>query len=178
MVDTANIDARSLDWREEIRKEAERIHESATHGSETQFEYAKRWRRVDRWIGALAALLAGIAGVGGLSDALSAKSAGLIAIVSAGIGAVAASLGAPQTKEKAGISANAYRSLQQHARIFINIDLPTMENEAARQRLHQLVDTQQQLNSESEIPSDKAWRVARGKLKKGSQRYAVDDKGR
>jgi hypothetical protein len=33
-----------------IRKEAKRVLESATYSSETQFEYAKRWRRVDRWI--------------------------------------------------------------------------------------------------------------------------------
>lgn len=58
----------------EIGKEAERILESATYASETQFEYAKRWRRVDRWIGSVAAVLAAIAGVGGiLSGVVSPK---------------------------------------------------------------------------------------------------------
>ena len=31
---------------DEIRREAEKVHEAATYASETQFEYAKNWRRV------------------------------------------------------------------------------------------------------------------------------------
>src|SRR5437588_8494618 len=103
--------------RGEIRKEAQRTEESARYSSETQFEYAKRWRRVDRIIGGAAAAIAAVAGVGGLSNILSARLAGLIAVVAAGLGAVAASLGAPQTKEKAAIAATAYRALQQDTRI-------------------------------------------------------------
>jgi hypothetical protein len=161
-------------WRAEMRKEAERIREAAECSSETQYEYAKRWRRVDRLLGALAALLAAVAGVGGLSTAISAKWAGLIAIVSAGVGAVAASLAAPQTKEKAGVSANSYRSLQQDARVFINIDLPTMEQSDARERLQQLVERQQQLNKEADIPSLKAWERAKKNLAGGAQDYKAD----
>src|SRR5262252_3921996 len=111
----------------EIRAEAERIHEAATYASETQFEFAKRWRRVDRWIGGVAAALAAVAGVGGLSNVLSARWAGLIAVLAALTGAVAASLNAPQTKEKASVAANAYRALQQDARIFLAIDLETLD---------------------------------------------------
>ena len=33
-----------------IRAEAENVHEAATYASETQFEYAKTWRSIDRWI--------------------------------------------------------------------------------------------------------------------------------
>jgi hypothetical protein len=106
-----------------IRREAERVHEAATYSAETQFEFAKRWRRVDRWIGSLAAGLAAIAGVGGLSTVLSAKWAGLIAVLAALTGAIAAAIGAPQTKEKASVAANSYRALQQDARIFLQIDL-------------------------------------------------------
>ncbi len=42
-------------WREEIRKEAERIHESAMCASEAQFAYAKRWRWVDWTLRGIAA---------------------------------------------------------------------------------------------------------------------------
>jgi hypothetical protein len=166
--------AGSFNWREEIRKEAKRIHESTECSSETQFEYAKRWRRVDRWLGALAALLAAVAGVGGLSQVVSTEWAGLIAIVSAGVGAVAASLGAPQTKEKASVSANAYRSLQQDTRIFLEIDLPTLNQEEARKILQQLVDRHQQLNSEADIPSQNVWERAKRSLASGSQSYKAD----
>jgi hypothetical protein len=82
----------------EIRTEAARVLEAATYASETQFEYSKRWRRVDRWIGSVAAALAAVAGVGGLSQAFSARWAGLIAVLAAGTGAVAASIGAPQNE--------------------------------------------------------------------------------
>lgn len=162
-------------WREEIRKEADRIHESARFSSETQFEYAKRWRRADRWIGGLASALAAVAGVGGLADLLSATGAGTIAIASALAGSIAASLGAPKTKEKASISANAYRALQQDTRMFVNIDLPGSDESEARERLQSLVDRLQELNKEAEIPSPKAWGRAKRALSRGSQSYEVDD---
>lgn len=162
-------------WRDEMRKEAHRVHESAETASETQFEYAKRWRRVDRVLGGIAAVVAAVAGVGGLSEVVSAQVAGLIAILAAALGAVAASLNAPQTKEKASVSANALRGLQQDARIFMNIDLDTLEQDEARDRLQQLVERQQQLTREAEIPSPKAWERAKNNLEAGSQKYEADD---
>jgi hypothetical protein len=160
--------------RREIRKEVQRVEESARYASETQFEYAKRWRRVDRLIGGAAAVLAAVAGVGGLADQLSARWAGFVAILAAGVGAVAASIGAPQTKEKAAGSANAYRSLQQDARILINIDLDMVAIHEARERLQRLVDRLQQLNAEAEIPSRHAWKRAKASLESGSQDYQAD----
>jgi len=155
----------------EIRAEAERVHEAATYASETQFEFAKRWRRVDRWIGGLAAALAAVAGVGGLSNVFSARWAGLIAVLAALTGAIAASLGAPQTKEKASVAANAYRALQQDARIFLTIDLTRLDDTAAREGLQKLVDRLQQLNREAVIPSSWAWRIAKRQIEAGSQTY-------
>lgn len=160
--------------KEEIRKEAERILESATYASETQFEYAKRWRRVDRWIGGAAAVLAAVAGIGGLSQVLSARWAGLVAVLAAGIGAVAASMGAPQTKEKAAGSATAYRALQQDTRIFLSIELPTLPDDEAKAQLQQLVERLQQLNQAAEIPSPGAWRRAKRSIERGVQRYEAD----
>ena len=157
-----------------IRKEARRVYESATYSSETQFEYAKRWRRVDRWIGSGAAALAAIAGIGGLSQALSARGAGLVAVLAAGSAAVAASIGAPQTKEKAAGSANAYRALQQDARIFLTIYLASMADEDAREKLQELVDRIQELNSMSEIPSTWSWKRAKRSIESGSQDFEVD----
>jgi len=160
--------------REVIRKEADRILESATYASETQFQYAKRWRRVDRWIGGAAAALAAVAGIGGLSQVLSARWAGLVAVLAAGTAAVAASIGAPQTKEKAAGSATAYRSLQQDVRIFVNIDLPNLPDAEGRDQLHQLVQRLQQLNQAAEVPSAGAWRRAKRSIEHGAQRYEAD----
>jgi hypothetical protein len=159
---------------DQIRREAQRVQESAEYSSETQFEYAKRWRRADRWIGGGAAALAGVAGVGGLSDVLTVEWAGFLAILSAVAGAIAASLGAPKTKEKAGIAANAYRALQQDVRMFLNIDLPGMTEDEARERLQSLVDRLQELNRDAEIPSGPAWKRGKESIEGGSQTFRAD----
>lgn len=65
-----------------IGEEAARIHGSATYSSEMQFEYAKRWQSVDRWVGTMVVGLAAIAGGGGLSKVISVERASIIAILS------------------------------------------------------------------------------------------------
>lgn len=160
--------------RDEIQSEAKRVLEAATYSSETQFEYAKRWRTVDRWIGSVAAALAAVAGVGGLSKVLSVSWAGGIAIASALVGAIAASIAARQTTEKAGVSANSYRALQQDTRMFLRIDLDSMAIDDARSTLQGLVDRLQQLNREAVIPSTKAWERAKNQIEGGAQLYETD----
>jgi len=162
--------------RNRIREEAARIHESATYSSETQFEYAKRWRSVDRWVGSVAAGLAAVAGVGGLSKVISVEWAGTIAILSALIGAISASIAARQTTEKSTVSANLYRALQQDARIFLQIDLDSLSVEEARDILQRLVDRLQQLNRDSVIPSVKAWQRARRQIEAGAQTYEIEER--
>jgi hypothetical protein len=162
-------------WRDEVRKEGERIHESAMSASETQFEHAKKWRWVDRLIGGTAACLAAVAGVGALSQVMSIRWAGLVAILSAGVGAVATTLSAGQVRARASDSANAYRNLQQDARVFLNIDLSSLTQEEARQKLQRLVETQQQLNREADIPSQSAWARAKRNLAGGAQDFRTDE---
>jgi hypothetical protein len=160
--------------RDRIHDEAARIHESATYSSETQFEYAKRWRSVDRWIGSVAAGLAAVSGVGSLSKFIPVNWAGAIAILSALIGAVSASIAARQTTERATVAANLYRALQQDTRIFIQIDLGSLSTEDARDALQKLTDRVQQLNREAVIPSAGAWRRARRQIEAGAQSYEAD----
>jgi len=160
--------------RAEIRSEAEKIHEAAIYSSETQFEYAKTWRTVDRWVGSVAAGLAAVAGVGGLSKLLSFEWAGGIAIASALVGAISASIAARRTTEKAAVSGNSYRALQQDVRIFLRIDLDRTPADEARATLQKLVERLQQLNRESEIPSSQAWERARKQIESGSQTYETD----
>jgi hypothetical protein len=167
-------DPRTAARRRLLRDEAANIHETAKLASETQFEYAKRWRTVDRWVGSAAAALAAVAGVGGLSKVLTVAWAGGIAIASALVGAISASIAARRTTEKAAVSANSYRALQQDVRIFLNIDLDDMTVDDAREQLQKLVDRSQQLNRESEIPSDPAWRRAKKQIEGGSQTYETE----
>lgn len=157
-----------------IEIEARNILEAATYSSETQFEYAKRWRSVDRWVGSLAAGLAAVAGVGGLAKLLSYTWAGGIAVASALVGAIAATIAARQTTEKASVSANSYRALQQDTRMFLRIDLATLQIDDARSTLQELVDRLQQLNREAVIPSKKAWQRAKHQIESGSQTYETE----
>jgi hypothetical protein len=160
--------------RKEIRAEADRVLEAATLSSETQFEYAKRWRTVDRWVGSAAAALAAVSGVGGLAKLLSVQWAGGIAVAAALVGAIAATIAARQVTEKAGIAANSYRALEQDTRMFLQIDLESMAIVDARSGLQELVNRQQQLNREAVIPSEKAWHKAKKQVEGGSQTYKAD----
>lgn len=160
--------------REAMRKEAKRIHESAVHSAQNQFEYSKTWRSVDRWLGSFAALLAAVAGAGGLSEVFSAQWAGLIALAAAGMGAVATSLGAPKTKTLAHASANAYLALQQDCRNFIEVDLDFVPIDEARETLARLVARHQELNATAEIPSKRAREKAKKNIEEGGQLYEVD----
>jgi hypothetical protein len=144
------------------------------YSAQTQFEYSKSWRRVDRWLGGLAALLAALSAAGGLSEVLSARGAGIVALAAAGVGAVGASLGAPTAKDRAHASANALLAVQQDARIFINVDLAVLEDSEAREQLQTLVARLQELNATAEIPSGRAWRRAKAAVSAGSQDYKAD----
>ena len=159
---------------EQIRNEAERVHESAMYSAQNQFEFAKTWRRVDRWLGGAAALLAAASAAGGLSEVLSAKWAGLVALLAAGTGAIATTLGAPKTKDRAHSSANALLALQQDARIFLHVDLHGLDESDAREQLRTLVARQQELNATAEIPSARAWKRAQRNVEVGHQEYVVD----
>lgn len=160
--------------KEKIRKEAERVEESAKYTAQSQFEYSKTWRSVDRWVGGAAAALAAASAAGGLSEVLSARWAGLIALLSALTGAIATTLGAPKAKDRAHSTANALLALQQDARIFINIDLPGLDTDDAREQLRTLVARQQELNATAEIPSGRAWRRGKKNVDEGGQDYRVD----
>ncbi|HWZ65389.1 MAG TPA: SLATT domain-containing protein [Patescibacteria group bacterium] len=160
--------------REAMRKEAKRIHESAVHSAQNQFEYSRTWRSVDRWLGSFAALLAAIAGAGGLSQVFSAQWVGLIALAAAGMGAVATSLGAPKTKTLAHASANAYLALQQDCRNFIEVDLDYVSTGEARETLAKLIARHQELNATAEIPSKRAREKAKKNIDEGGQLYEVD----
>jgi len=157
-----------------IEVEAKDVLEATTYASETQFEYAKRWRTVDRWVGSVAAALAAVAGVGGLSKFLSIAWAGTIAVASALVGAVSASIAARQTTEKAAVAGNSYRALQQDTRMLLSIDLASLSVDEARDHLQKLVDRQQQLNREAPLPSEKAWQEAKKQVEGGSQTYETD----
>lgn len=164
----------SHDQIEEIRREAARIHESALHSAETQFANCKVWRLIDRTVGTLAATLAAIAGVTGLANVFTIRAVGLIAVLSAALGAVIASLGPAKVAERASTTANSYRNLQQDARVFMKVDLASLTYDDAREHLRNLVERQQELNKAAPVPSALARRMAKRNIDEGGQDFEVD----
>lgn len=157
-----------------MNAEANRVHEACLWASESQFANCKIWRAADMIIGVCAAAAAAVAGVAGLADLITVQWAGGIAIASAALGAVNASLGAGRIASDSMVAGNQYRNLQQDVRVFRNIELHALSEQDAAERLMQLVSRQQDLNASSPVPSAFAFRRAKANIERGGQDYEVD----
>jgi len=130
---------------------------------------------VDMTIGVSAAVAAGVAGVAGLADLITAQWAGGIAIVSAALGAVNASLGAGRIASDSTTAGNQYRNLQQDVRVFQNVEMLSLTEAEALDRLKQLIARQQDLNESSPIPTALAFWICKQNIERGGQQYEVDE---
>ena len=78
----------------EILRELQRVEESAEHSMANQFALGQQYRTVDLIAGIPATALAAIAGVTALASTTGRVTAGIIALVAAGLSAIVAFLGA------------------------------------------------------------------------------------
>ena len=159
---------------DELKAEADRVHEAALWASESQYANCKMWRTADAIIGVSAAVFAGVAGVAGLADLVTAQLAGGIAIAAAALGAVSTSLGAGRTASKSTVAGNQYRNLQQDVRVFQCVEMLSLAEVDAEGRLKQLIKRQQDLNESSPVPTALAFRMAGKNINRGGQKYEVD----
>ncbi|MER8009622.1 SLATT domain-containing protein [Streptomyces sp. NPDC094149] len=160
--------------RRAIETELRRIEESAMYSAQCQFEESKRWRAIHLLLGVPATLLAAIAGTTALVESTSRTAAGILALVSSGLGAVLTTVNAPQRTAQAAASANAYLEIQTAARQSREIDLRQWTLEDARSALAELTARRDEQNTKAELPSWRAYRRAQANLRAGTQRYAVD----
>lgn len=72
------------------------------------------------------------------------------------------------------VSANQYRNLQQDVRVFQNLEIRSVDEAEAMERLGRLIRRQQDLNESSPVPSGFAFWLAKRNIKRGAQRYEVD----
>ncbi|MEU1622878.1 SLATT domain-containing protein [Streptomyces sp. NPDC005722] len=168
---TAGGDARRRAFEAEFR----RLEESAMYSAQTQFEEAKRWRALHWLLGIPATLLAAVAGTTALVESTGGTPAGILALVSAGLGAVLTTVNAPQRAGQAAASANAFLEIQTAARQHREIDLPDWPLGEAREALAALTTRRDAQNTQAEVPSRRAYRRAQANLRAGSQTYAVDE---
>ncbi|MEK9520475.1 SLATT domain-containing protein [Streptomyces sp. NPDC087908] len=160
--------------RRSLDAEFRRLEESAMWSAQCQFEEGKRWRATHWLLGLPATLLAAIAGTTALVESTGATAAGILALLSAGLGAVLTTVNAPQRATQAITAANAYLAIQTAARQHREIDLPDWTPVEAREALAALTARRDEQNATADPPSRRAYRKARANMGAGGQTYAVD----
>ncbi|MFD8671903.1 SLATT domain-containing protein [Streptomyces seoulensis] len=157
-----------------IADELRRVEESAMYSAQTQFETAKHWRGVHLLMGIPTTLLAAVAGTTALVESTGRVAAGILALVSAGLGAVMTTVNAPQRMSHATACANAYLEVQTAARQTRTVDLPVLALDDARAVLAELTSRCGEQNRAAEPPGRRAYRRAQSNIEGGGQTYAVD----
>lgn len=161
--------------KEAISRQLSRIEEGVTWSAQGQLEAAKIWRLVNLCVGVPAAFLAAVAGVTALATTTGRTAAGIIALVAAGLAAVAATLDAPNRAESAESAGNRYLALQQDAAIAREVDLATQDIAEAQKTLHELADRRQAVNEQAAAIPRIAYRRARRNIEhEGGQDYEAD----
>lgn len=172
-----DLEADDTRRRAAIARELRRLEESAAYSSQMQFEQAKLWRGVNLTLGVPSSLLAAVSGATALASTAGRFSAGVLALIAAGFGAVLTTLNASHRVNQASSAANAYLEIQTAARQTRQIDLPGLSLEQARTVLADLTARRDDQNRAAEPPSRLIYRRAKANIQKGGQDYAVDGEG-
>ncbi|WP_329222156.1 SLATT domain-containing protein [Streptomyces sp. NBC_01485] len=173
MAESSEADARAR--RAAIGDELRRLEESAMYTAQMQFETAKHWRGVHLMMGIPTSLLAAIAGTTALVESTGRIAAGVLALVSAGLGTIMTTVNPPQRMTHATTCANAYLEVQTAARQTRAVDLPSMPLDEARAVLAELTTRRDEQNRASDPPGRRAYQRAQANIRRGGQTYAVDD---
>lgn len=160
--------------KQRIADELDRLEESARDSGTGQFEQAGIWRAVNLIFGLPASVLAAVAGATGLASTSNRVAAGSLALAASAFGAILTVINASQRTNQATAAANAYREIQSAARQARLVDLPWIDEDAARTALAELTARRDEVNKNAEPPNRIAWKRARKSIKVGSQTYAVD----
>src|SRR5581483_2693207 len=163
-----------MSGKESIKAEAERIYEASMYSSQGQFEQAKIWNKRNLRLGVPSTGLAAVAGATGLATTFGRIPAAIMALSAAFLTSTMTTLNYSRKIDQAHSSGNAYLSLQQDTRIFLEIDLPQKNEDEVREELAKLVARQQEINSAALLPSEKARKLAQKNIKAGSQAYKID----
>ncbi|WP_329249165.1 SLATT domain-containing protein [Streptomyces sp. NBC_01478] len=161
--------------RSAIVDELRRLEESAMYSAQMQFETAKYWRGVHLMMGIPTSLLAAVAGTTALVESTGRIAAGILALVSAGLGAVMTTVNAPQRMAHATTCANTYLEVQTAARQTRAVDLPSMPIADARATLAELTARRDEQNRAADPPTRRAYGRAQANIRSGGQTYVVDD---
>jgi hypothetical protein len=157
---------------EKIIKELKRIEEDALCFSKSHFNAAQIWANWHLWLGIPATVLSAIAGVSALSlfdyhDIVS----GILAILVAGITALITFLNPNERAEIHVNAGNAYNQLRNNTRIVYEIDAESGIITSFTEKLKQLNNKRNELNSQFPRPPMRAFEKARKEIEKGEAEY-------
>lgn len=156
-----------------VRKEAERIRESAVYSAQGQFEAAKRWRW-RHWSGGV--LAAGL-GTGGAILTFAECSPVLAGAVTLGGAVTAAAMTGvrpDQLAERAQASGNEYTSLRNAARRFIDVDAQSLPHDEVRAALEELAGRADGLDRAADPIPRWAYERAKKNIAAGGQDFEAD----
>jgi hypothetical protein len=160
------------DIRNELSLESDRVEEDCELSSKSHFVAASCWARIHYLIGVPSAIVAAIASISAFTDNTTA--AGILAILVAALGAVATFLNPSGKSTEHVNAANSYLTLLNRTRIFRNIELKSLTTEEAQERLIQLAEQKDGLNSTSPQIPECAFRKARKNIEDGQTKYRAD----
>jgi hypothetical protein len=161
-------------YNEALIIEAKRIEEDAIYSAKGHFEAARAWDHWHLWIGIPTAIVSAIAGVAALSQ--HSVVAAVLSLVVAASTALVTFLNAKERATHHLRAGNAYKSLQNDARIFRDIEcgagaVPLGDQQCG---IRDLNARRNKLNEESPQIPRRAFERARKTIRAGEAKYKVD----
>ena len=159
-----------------ISNETHRIEEDALHSMKGHFNAGSLWGKVHLALGLPSAVLAGWAGIEAFSD--NPQLTAILAIVSAALTATVTFLKPQAVSDNHSNAGGEYNKLKNKTRRFREIELPSLEDEEAKQLLNDLAEQRDSLNSMSPDIPRWAYNKAKSNIEEGHANYKVDVENR
>ena len=152
--------------------EAERIEEDALYSSKRHFNAAAYWNNLHLLLGLPTALIAGISGISALNH--QSLLAGVLAILVAGLTALATFLNPSQRATNHHDFGNRYNALRNRARIMREIESLTTSPSELTKEIRALNKERDELNQKAPQTPRWAFVRARAGIEEGEAAYQAD----
>lgn len=161
--------------KEQVANEAARIQEDALYSAKSHFNTSECWEKVRLWLGLGGVVISAVAGASALSTFdCHGTVAGILALSMAALTAVVTFINPSERASTHQEVGNKYNALKNDARIFYNIQLSGLDEQAATDGLKELNERRNKLNMESPKVPQWAFNAARKGIKDGQADYKVD----
>lgn len=163
--------------REELRKEALRLHEDAEYTCKVHFVTAERWNKLNMWLSIPSIILSIIAGSLALGKVVPNFEifAGISGFSAAALTALISFLRPRERYELHTKFGNKYLALRNELRYFSNIEVATNDNEnELKKLLEEYIKEKKSLDADAPLLSKRAYEEAKKRINAGETEYKVD----